>query len=250
MPRKKKQKVSHNIPTRISSRQAAEIIENRSAPLIVLVSDASGGGDCSGIAAILRRTSPGSSASSDHARIVLGRFPWDESSASESGAVALGLKVLLEEEDLDEYAVLVISDCETALDFYDLASEYKLRDELVDGPGWVNAMEYVCLRAKRGVFLAKVKSAHGKESGFFDHEAADLLSVKARDPGVHEKHRSEWRGGVPPLDRASLVWLQESESAASQRKKKGGSGPRKQRCEIRIRGDLKIAWFSLKNDHE
>ena len=242
-PARKKRKTTpdREAATCIGSRRAAELIRDRSKPLIVLTVDASGGGNCSGIAAILRKISP--DRASDNAKVVLGRLPWDESSAAESGAIASGLEALLEETNLEEYRLLVLSDCHSALDLFCPEKRSSLRDGLVDAPKWIDALARVCRRVGDGVVLSKIRSVHTNTSGFFDHEAADMLSAKARDPETLETHSAGWIEGVPPLDRTSIEWLKTSDEP--RKKKTGGSGPRKKRCEVRIRNELKLEWFSL-----
>jgi hypothetical protein len=226
----------------ISSFQAAECIRNRSKPLIIVTTDASCGINTTGIVAVLRKINPG--CLFDDVRVVLGHFPWDESCPGECGAVALGLEALLEETDLENFSTIIVSDCLPVFAFYDLVGKSKLRDTLLDAPKWVNTFQRFCQRVQHDVFLAKVKSNHTEISGFFDHEAADLLAAYARDPEAVQRNPGRWCSRVPALDPTSIEWLRNSGNYVP-KKKKGDQKLRKERCSRRMREDLKLSWFSL-----
>jgi hypothetical protein len=148
--------------------------------------------------------------------------------------IATGLNVLLAEaENLSTFEVLIISDCEGALDYYDISKKSKLRDTLdVD---WMTPYQRILETASK-VMMAKVRSTHCQLSGFFDHEAADLISAKLGRQ-IQQRRIYEWKT-APGLREADLQWLAESEEPRGKAPKPGGSGKRKGVLSERIKQEL------------
>ena len=134
---------------------------------------------------------------------------------AEIAAIALGLKLVLQQYPSEEQRkrVLVVSDCEGALQFFCGANISGTRSSNVNGKQnhissstihhphyrlWkmiqhpTSSKEFLyrdSIWDMRWAKMTKVKSAHLGISGFFDHEVADILSSYAK--GVSNKEAQE-----------------------------------------------------------
>lgn len=243
---------SKNRAVIISSQDAADRIRQASSqrPLLVITSDASGDGACSGLAAVLRCIYAGG----DAVLPVLGRLPWDDSVPAEIAAASLGLDAavtLLQTQQMPLTCdVLLVSDCNAVLSFYTGNGK---SSNFADSETWIASMRSVLdsssndAQHQRRVMMTRVRSNHTKYSGYFDHEAADLLSAMARDPEAAAVNHDVVQNVPPFHDDKDIQWLAESSLHKKQwplyqKCKKGGgsSGPRKKRCKARIHRELHI----------
>ncbi|KAL3901025.1 MAG: hypothetical protein SGARI_006135 [Bacillariaceae sp.] len=223
-------------PVKISSRAAAEKLRQASQepgchdsnPLLVITSACSGDGNSSGLASCLRLLD--SSADKNQVRVVVDHLPWDETSLAEIAAAALGFRsaeVLFKERTCD---VLLITSGLRVHDFF-LRPKGKL-DQYADAETWLSSLQLLWDFTEH-VFLAKVRSAHSKDSGFFDYEAISLFAGVARNPADMIHHSLE---ESPPLTEADLKWLETSEDKKSEVKK--GRSERKKL----LRKRMKLEW--------
>lgn len=124
---------------------------------------------------------------------------------AEIAAIALGLKLVLQQYPSQEkrQRVLVVSDCEGALQFYcgakssrqHVASStvqhphYRLWKMIQQPPSSKEFFYKDSILDMRWAKMTKVKSAHLGTSGFFDHEVADVLSSYAKGISNKEAQR-------------------------------------------------------------
>lgn len=124
---------------------------------------------------------------------------------AEIAAIALGLKLVLQQYPSQEQRqrVLVVSDCEGALQFYcgaksskqHVASStvqhphYRLWKMIQQPPSSKEFFYRDSILDMRWAKMTKVKSAHLGTSGFFDHEVADVLSSYAKGVSNKEAQR-------------------------------------------------------------
>jgi hypothetical protein len=258
---------------RIASSDAAQYIQSaydkREEPVLLITSDASRGANrFTGLASILRFIPASSSSSTRDTVCVCTRRIQSPQSydivSSELAAILLGLKVA-KTTFHPIPNLLLLTDCEGALS--QLESMFQQDSTLVYDTtlGWKESMSGT---SSCQIHVAKVRSAHSREGGFFDHEAADILSSKTRtiansywkkkDKGEGdgnnrvEKEYHDTRILVPMLQPADLLYLSTSESMDTstsriqspvQRKKE--SGARRQRCELRMATDWKLDRFPI-----
>lgn len=229
-------------PCRISSSQAADLIQNsrmdEEAELLVISTDASATRYTSGAAAIIRQCGK----ATDQVKTALKYISWAESSPAEVAAVALACDVALE-ENLVRRWVLIIVDATAALDFYDPLVKNRLETDLVDGDAYKLSMSRL-VQMSLQVMIAKVRSNKTNSIGFFDHDAADHLANVARGKSKAASFEHEWVYGVPCLARAELDWLRCSvhDTLPGERNelKESCRGELKESCRVRLHSDFGI----------
>lgn len=227
---------------RISSKSAADLIERErdwrnvrdEPPLLIITTDASAG-KTSGAASILRQVGR----HSDRAKACVQFFPWAESGPAEVAAVALACRTAVE-DGVSGHRVLILVDCLTAIDFYDpQGKDGKYEHVLADAADFKLSMSRL-VGISSSVKMAHIKSNHTKRSGFFDHEAADLLADAARKSEAYVKSfHHEWVDGVRRLDPRGVDWLRDTENKHGSASR-GSEKSRKSACRKQIRKELGI----------
>mmetsp|Transcript_18559 Transcript_18559/g.21357 ORF Transcript_18559/g.21357 Transcript_18559/m.21357 type:complete len:314 (+) Transcript_18559:51-992(+) len=130
----------------------------------------------------------------------------------EMNAVLNACEAVVQDEELckKKCMIMILTDCEVVIDFFNPEKPYKYRKvnesklekyklamaRLVDSAAYVR--------------LAKVRSIPSKTIGFFDHQAAHLLSGAARKRKKVTKYAHSWTD-VPPLNPHDLHWLKLSD---------------------------------------
>ena len=195
---------------RISSSDASKYIESAyearklqkdTNPLLILTSDASRGAKrYTGIASILRiilPTIPDSSPSSpsstftssykDKDLVFMGTRRIQSQHAqdivsSELAAILFGLKVMASSTQCRiPRRILILSDCESALSLLESTIQgYCLHKNRIPIVSKFRPILDKLKSSDGSIHVAKVRSAHSSEQGFFDHEAVDILASQAK----------------------------------------------------------------------
>ena len=237
MPKRKRNNEDRPQVHVITSAEAATKIRaatSNEKKLVVVTGDSSGNGRCSGLAAFVRTIS--GNGDDDTLRVAIGSLQYDESSVAEIAAVALGARAAMREVGENDVSdVLFLCDCiSSVVSFYQPNKKSSIRS-VVGADEWVQNMnDLLDACSTSSVCLAWVRSTHSKYSGFFDHEAADLVSAAARSEQFRNEYRDELSSSelAPALTDSDLQWL---ESSAEKKKKSGGSGKRKDKCRSRLK---------------
>ncbi len=173
----------------ISSSEAAEIIENAykkgkdKCNLLLITSDASRGGKrLTGIASILREIKCKEDKKCDRVTLATRRIQSKNArdvSRSEIAAVALGIRAGMKQIPPEiRTRILFLTDSTSVIDFYcvsESGGNNHISSTLMNDPHF-KAMRRIVQDTKEHVFMAKVKSNKMESDGFFDHDAADIIS--------------------------------------------------------------------------